>query len=78
MRAVQFADSTDDQKVCGSLKLIVHNPLYTEAVPRQNSGSIDLHPFNNVTGLLRKLLISKSVVILARYTLLLGFLLYFW
>jgi len=48
-------------------------------VPRQNSGSIELHPFNNVTGLwgsspaltgrlrpLRKLLISNSVVILAR------------
>jgi hypothetical protein len=37
-----------------------------EAVPRQNSGGTELHPFNNVTGLARKLLISKSVIILAR------------
>ena len=29
-------------------------------------GVLSLHPFNNVTGLLRKPLISKSIVILAR------------
>jgi hypothetical protein len=34
--------------------------------PRQNSESTELHPFNNVTGLMLKLLISKSVIILAR------------
>src|SRR5258708_32490438 len=37
-----------------------------DPVPCQNSGSTELHPFNNVTGLLRKPLISKSIVILAR------------
>src|SRR6266851_2773385 len=38
-----------------------------EQIPivRQNSGSLELHPFNNATGPLRKRLISKSVVILA-------------
>src|SRR5260221_7908734 len=39
-----------------------------DPVPCQNSGSTELHPFNNVTGLLRKPLISKSIVILARDT----------
>ncbi len=37
-----------------------------DPVPCQNSGSTEVHPFNNVTGLLRKPLISKSIVILAR------------
>src|SRR5260370_16535328 len=38
-----------------------------EQIPivRQNSGSPELHPFNKATAPLRKLLISKSVVILA-------------
>jgi hypothetical protein len=35
-------------------------------VPRQNSGSTELHSCNNVTVFGRKLLISRSVVILAR------------
>ena len=48
------------------IQILAGNIVLRLSLAKTRGRVLELHPFNNVTDLLRKLLISKSVVVLAR------------